>query len=159
MESSAALRVLIVDDDTDHADSLAQLVRLWGYESAVAYNAQAALELAGTQRPHVVVLDLAMPGTSGLEVARQLRQRPELEATALFAITGFADDATRRRAYECGIEAFLVKPADPVELENLLALVAAQTLARTMPLTKRTKKMRTTQPLESPESAAPKDGA
>jgi CheY-like chemotaxis protein len=155
VQPSSLLRVLIVDDHSDQADSLALLVRLWGHEALVAYSGPAALELATTYCPHAVILDLALPGTSGLEVAHQLRQRPELGATALIAITGLGDVLMRRRAYECGIEAFLVKPADPNDVREELGRIASQALVQTVPFRKkRTKKMRVLRPMDLPETAA-----
>ena len=126
----ATVRVLILDDVPDNADSLGMLVRLWGYEPLIAYSGEAALELAGRHPPDVALLDLGLPRLSGFEVARRLRQRPELEATALVALTGHADMATRQRALESGFEAVLVKPVDPAALEELLQLYAGQALAQ-----------------------------
>jgi DNA-binding response OmpR family regulator len=141
MPLALTLRVLIMDDNQDCADSLAMLVRLWGYDPIVAYGGQSALELATIYRPQVVILNLGLPHQSGLDIARQLRQRPELEATALLAVSGFNDEETRRRAAECGIEAFLVKPVEPATLEALLGQIAAQVLVGTIPMAKKTKKL------------------
>ena len=70
------LRVLVVDDDCDTADSLTVLLRLWGHEVWSAYGGAAALELATEVRPDVVLLDVAMPRMSGCEVAQRLRRSP-----------------------------------------------------------------------------------
>jgi CheY-like chemotaxis protein len=135
------LRVLILDDCRDGADSLGMLVRLWGYDPLVAYTSEAALELASLHRPHVALLDIALPHLTGFDVARCLRQRPELEMTVLVAVTGYGDEATRRRALGCGIESVLVKPADPEVLKQLLADVASHALVRTVPMAKKTQKL------------------
>jgi DNA-binding response OmpR family regulator len=153
MPLALTLRVLILDDNHDCADSLAMLVRLWGYEPIVAYGGQSALELASIYRPQVVILNLGLPPQSGLDIARQLRQRPELEASALLAVSGFNDEETRRRAAECGIEAFLVKPVEPTTLEALLGQIAAQVLVGTIPMAKKTKKLPKT---PKPEAIAEK---
>ncbi len=140
------LRVLVVDDCRDTAESTGDLVRLWGYDALVACGAQTALELAAIHRPHVVLLDLMMPGTDGFQLARALRARPELEATVLVAVTGLAGDIYRQRAARCGIEEFLPKPADPAVLRALLEQVAAQALVKTVPAAKKTKKLPLRQP-------------
>ncbi|MBY0524080.1 MAG: response regulator [Gemmataceae bacterium] len=141
VQTDSPLRVLVVDDDRDNADTLIRLVRFWGHSAAVAYSGVAALELAGTFQPNAVLLDLAMPGLSGFDVARRLRERPELDATALIAVTGYGDEEMRQRAWRRGFEWFLRKPADPAALQSLLAEVAAQVVVRTIPAAKRTKKL------------------
>jgi CheY-like chemotaxis protein len=141
MDAAGTLRVLVVDDCRDAADSLGLLVGLWGHAAFVAYSGQGALELAAITRPHVVLLDLALPSMSGFDVASQLRERPELGGMVLIAVTGLSDVATRSRALESSIEHVLVKPVDPVDLERLLAEIASQVLVKTAPPTKKTRKM------------------
>lgn len=150
--------VLIVDDNRDSADSLGALVRLWGYEPVIVHGGQSGLELASIYRPHVVLLNLGLPAQSGLDVARHLRQRPELQATALIAVSGYSDEDIRRRAAECGIESFLVKPVDPATLQDLLAQIAGQVLVGTIPMAKKTKKLPRTsiQPEAVAEPSEPK---
>src|SRR5262249_4123998 len=87
-EPSQSLCVLVVDDDHDTADSYRVLLSLWGYHTVVAYDAQTALEAARRERPDLVLLDLAMPGGDGWELARRLRAEPGLEAVMLLAISG-----------------------------------------------------------------------
>jgi two-component system CheB/CheR fusion protein len=86
--ASFALRVLVVEDSRDTADSLALLLRLWGHRSAVAYTGESALEVATTFRPDVVLLDIGLPGINGCEVAWRLRQLPGLARCRLMALTG-----------------------------------------------------------------------
>jgi len=149
--------VLVVDDNQDSADSLGMLVRLWGYEPVIAYSGQSALELASIYRPHVVLLNLGLPAQSGLDVARQLRQRPELQTSALIAVSGYSNEDMRRRAAECGIESFLVKPVEPATLQALLAEIAGQVLVGTIPMAKKTKKLpRTATPGTAVEQTRPK---
>jgi two-component system CheB/CheR fusion protein len=135
------LCVLVVDDNQDSADSFGVLVRLWGYEPVIAYNTQSAQELASIYRPKAVLLNLGLPAENGLELARRLRQRPELQTTALIAVSGYSNEDIRRRAAECGIESFLVKPVEPTALQALLEQIAAQLLTGTIPMAKKTKKM------------------
>jgi two-component system CheB/CheR fusion protein len=115
---SARLRVLVVDDHKDCADSQAVLVDLWGYEVRVCYDAATALNVAGDFRPDVVLLDISMPSGGGYEIARQLRQKSEL---LLVAISGHGDAQHKSKASDSGVVHYLVKPADPDTLEELLA--------------------------------------
>ena len=107
-----ARRVLLVDDNVDSADSLAELLRLWGHEVRAAHDASQALAVARTSRPDVAVLDIGMPDMNGYEVARLCgRGRPK--GTAFVALTGYGQDGDRRRSAEAGFRAHLVKPVDP----------------------------------------------
>ncbi len=112
-------RVLIVDDVKDSANTLAILVRLWGYDVAVAYDGVDALDVFGTFAPHTVILDIGMPGMSGFRLARLLKERGE--NVQMVALTGHGMEEMRRLAVESGIAHFLVKPADPSQLQTILA--------------------------------------
>jgi DNA-binding response OmpR family regulator len=116
------LRVLIADDNRDAADSLAQLVRLWGHDAQVAYDGASALTTAVAYRPEVVLLDVAMPGLDGNRVAGQLRVRSDISDTLLVAVSGFADEAHLTGSLKAGFDRYLVKPVDPTCLEEILAL-------------------------------------
>jgi CheY-like chemotaxis protein len=117
-----SLRVLVIEDDQDAAECMAQLVRLWGHDVRQANSAQAGLDEAFAYRPDFVLLDIAMPIMDGYALARQLRLNPRLQGCFIVAITGYGDDEQRRRSYESGINLFLVKPVDPIVLEKLLQL-------------------------------------
>jgi CheY-like chemotaxis protein len=119
-----ALRVLVVDDDRDNADSEALLLRLWGHEARVAYDAADALTQAEAFRPDVVLADLEMPGLDGVRLAERLRQRPR-PRPALVAVTGHASPDYQQRCRRAGFHYFLVKPVRPTYLGELLADVAA----------------------------------
>ena len=114
------LRVLVVDDHRDCADSLALLVRLWGYDVQTAYNGAAALEMMVSRQPNVALVDLAMPTMDGCRMARRLRQQMRFNHTLLIAITGWADQAHRLLCDEAGFDHCLVKPIDLADLEKLL---------------------------------------
>ena len=113
-------RVLIVDDNRDAADSLALLVRAMGHEVRVAYDGASAVEAARRLRPHVVFLDVVMPGMDGYEVARALRLDPQLREVRIVGLTGFGQDEDRERSRQAGIDQHLVKPIDPQFLQSLL---------------------------------------
>jgi PAS domain S-box-containing protein len=116
------LRVLVVDDNIDAAESLAALLKLRGLVVSVAHNGQDALAQALQQRPDVVLLDIGLPGMNGYEVAAALRRNAG-RGPALIAITGYGQDADARRAAEAGFDRHLVKPVDAGELELVLAAV------------------------------------
>jgi CheY-like chemotaxis protein len=115
-----ALRVLIVDDYRDAADSLAILVNLWGHDGRVAYGGEAALEMAWAYQPDVLLLDLAMPRMDGYQVARQLRRESRFKATLLVATTGYADGAHYLLGMKAGFDRYLGKPIEPTIVEDLL---------------------------------------
>jgi two-component system CheB/CheR fusion protein len=120
-------RVLLIDDDIDGAESLAVLLKLSGFEIEVAHDLEAGLRTAARQLPHVVILDLAMPGADGFEVARRLRALPGLEKTQYIALSGFGSSEDVARSKHAGFVKHFVKPADPDEIQALLTqLVAAQ---------------------------------
>jgi CheY-like chemotaxis protein len=116
------LRILVIDDDVDTAESLARLVRLWGHEVRHASTSQAGLDEACGFRPDFVLLDISMPTMDGCAVARQLRLKPHLQGCFIVAITGFGDPELRREACDAGINVFLIKPVDYAVLETLLNL-------------------------------------
>src|SRR5277367_6383176 len=96
------LRVLIVDDDRDYADSSATLLEFWGHEAFVAYDGLAALELARTHRPDVALLDLAVNGMDGFTIAERLRRQPESLDVVLIAVTGRGELEARQRSAASG---------------------------------------------------------
>ena len=123
MSAGDALRVLVVDDDQDTIDSLAMLLGHWGHQVQVAREGEAALHLAETLRPQLLLVDLAMPGMDGLQFARRLRSRPEFSKTPLIAVTGLGDPAHRQQAAEAGFDDFVVKPYSLNRLLEVLARV------------------------------------
>jgi CheY-like chemotaxis protein len=126
--------LLVVDDDVDAADSLGLLLRMSGIEALVAYSGTTALQLAVEHCLSAAILDLSLPGMDGYELARRLREHPQLADVPLIAISGHGLQEDVDRSAAEGFAAHLVKP---IELEGLLALVApmvARAAART-PLT------------------------
>jgi PAS domain S-box-containing protein len=114
-------RVLVVDDNRDAADSLVILLRLAGQDVRVAYDGRSALAEASHFRPEVIFLDLGMPGMNGYEVARLLREEPELKGVFLVALTGWGHEDDRRRSLQAGFDHHLVKPVEGKTLDDLLA--------------------------------------
>jgi CheY-like chemotaxis protein len=113
------LRVLVVDDNRDAADTLAVLVKRWGHRPRVAYDGAVALIMAIDDPPDVLFLDIGMPELDGFQLARQLRRQVRFADTLLVAVTGWADPA-HRRLWQEAFDCYLIKPVNPPLLENLL---------------------------------------
>ena len=114
--TAPAHRILIVEDNKDAADSLADLLQIFGYEVRVAYNGRDGVEAAHLFRPEVVLCDIGLPGADGYEVARQLRSEAGTAAARLIAITGYGAEGDREKAREAGFDQHLTKPVDPDRL-------------------------------------------
>jgi CheY-like chemotaxis protein len=117
------LRVLVVDDNRPAADSLSVLLRLWGYDSRVAYDGASGWDVARAYRPDCLLLDINMPGMNGYTLASRVRGQPGLEKAQLVAVTAYSGPEHVRRATEAGFDHYFVKPADPVELRRLLDMM------------------------------------
>jgi len=118
--SSTQLRVLVVEDCPDTAETLRFLLDLWGHDVRVARNGLAALAVAPAFRPDVVLLDIGLPGPDGFEVARRLKVAALTETPVLIATTGYDGAAIRRHSREVGFDHFLPKPVDLGHLRALL---------------------------------------
>lgn len=116
-----ALRVLVVDDNRDAADSLALLLELSGYQVATAADGYSALTAARGFRPEVVLLDIGLPGLDGYAVVQRLRQDPDTRSARVIAISGYGGEEQRERSRQAGFDLHLVKPVDPEFLQRLLA--------------------------------------
>ncbi len=132
LEASAggrSLRVLVVDDNPDVAESLADLVREWGHEVEIQHTAQGALDAAASGASEVVLLDLGLPDMSGYEVARELRRRlGPFSRTRIIALTGNGREEDRQSAAEAGFDRYFLKAASSHELR-----AALEELARARP--------------------------
>jgi CheY-like chemotaxis protein len=112
-------RVLVVDDNADSAETMAEMLKLWGHEVQTAHDGPGALEAARAQPPDAVLLDLGLPVMDGYETARRLRQEG-LGGKLLVAVTGFGAAEDRRRAAEAGFDTHLTKPVSPEALRQVL---------------------------------------
>ena len=125
--SADCLRVLVVEDNVDAAETMTMLLELSGHGVRTAHDGLAAVGAALDYRPHVVLLDIGLPGMDGFEVAQQLRQQPALRNVVLVAMTGYGEVAARQRSREAGFDHHLVKPADFGKLQEILAIVPIAT--------------------------------
>jgi CheY-like chemotaxis protein len=118
-EAAHPLRVLVVDDNRDAADTLAAMVRLLGHEAEALYDPQMVEAAVGRLTPDLIFLDLGMPGRSGFDVARSLRAQPNGGGMKLVAVTGWGQAEDRRRSLDAGFDQHLVKPPDLETVKQL----------------------------------------
>ena len=111
-------RVLVVDDNEDSADMLAKLLARSGHHVRTAYTGPTALDVAADCLPDVVLLDIGLPGINGYEVARRLRQIPQLGGVKIIAMTGYGQESDVRLAQEAGFDSHQVKPVDFVKVQE-----------------------------------------
>jgi two-component system CheB/CheR fusion protein len=121
IHETARLRMLVVDDNMDAAESLADLLRLRQHDVRVAHDGFTAIGIAKHFQPHVAFLDIDMPGMNGYAIAERLRADPETADVYLVAVTGLGRDEDRRRAANAGFDRHVTKPLDPKMLPVLLA--------------------------------------
>lgn len=114
-------RVLVVDDNADAAESLSLLLQVQGHEVKVVHDGPAAVDEVAAWKPHVVFLDVGLPGMDGFEVVKELRERHGESAPRLIALTGFGHEEDRQKGLEAGFDEFLVKPAGPEDLCRAIA--------------------------------------
>ena len=120
----SGVHVLVVNDYADNVESMAMLLRLYGHEVQTALGGPAALRAARANPPEVVLLDISMPGMNGYEVARQLRSMFQ-GRVVLIALTAHGFEEDKKRCVDAGFDRHLVKPADPVKVEQLIRELAA----------------------------------
>jgi signal transduction histidine kinase len=113
-------RVLVVDDNLDAVESTAAFLRLEGHEVKTVTDGAQALASLKVFDPHVVVLDIGLPGLDGFEVARRLRARGDTSHALLIAVTGYGQREDRQRAVEAGFDYYFVKPTDPREIHSAI---------------------------------------
>jgi len=118
---SAALRVLIVEDNPYSSWTLERLLQLFGCDVSVARDGVTALEQITAGKPDVVLLDIGIPEMDGWEVSRRVRQQEQGKQPVLIAVTGYSSAEDRERSQQSGINLHLVKPIDVRELRELLA--------------------------------------
>jgi CheY-like chemotaxis protein len=121
-----ALRILVVDDLADAADSLALLLRVLGHEVRTEYDGPAALVAAEQFHPHVVLLDIGLPALDGCQVAQRLRQMPKLQRACLIAVSGYGQQADVEYAHQSGFDRHLLKPVTTEHLTLILTEIISR---------------------------------
>ena len=114
------MRILVVDDQPDMADCVALLAETFGHHARAVYDGPTALALTRAEAPDVMFVDIGMPGMTGLDVAREVRRRPDLSQVRLVALTGYGRDEDRTRALEAGFDLHLTKPVSDATLRTIL---------------------------------------
>jgi CheY-like chemotaxis protein len=111
----------VVDDNVDACESMSLILDLGGYDARCVHDGPSVLQEALEWRPDAILLDIGLPGMSGYEVARQLRAHEALHGVMLLAMTGYGQQADRKRAHDAGFDRHLTKPVDPQVLQDMLA--------------------------------------
>jgi PAS domain S-box-containing protein len=127
---TARTRVLIVEDNADAAEGLMMLIEAYGHEVRVAHDGVAALALAESWSPDLMLVDIGLPGITGYEVAVRARRIEALADVPLIALTGYGKDEDRERTRSAGFAHHLVKPVDPAELRVVLKEYGAKRIAQ-----------------------------
>lgn len=115
------LRILVIEDNHDSAESMRLLLELLGHEVRVAHSGPGGVAAAKEWRPEVVFCDIGLPGMDGYETTRQLRRLPGMARALVVAITGYGQDADVERCKEAGLDGHFLKPVDLTTLQDLLA--------------------------------------
>ncbi|HZP88173.1 MAG TPA: ATP-binding protein [Burkholderiales bacterium] len=119
--NGTTLRLLVVDDNRDAADTLCVLLQMLGHETRVAYDGESALTTAEDYKPDVVLLDIGLPKADGYVVARRIRKQAWGKSTVLVATTGWGQSSDKDQARRAGFNHHLVKPVDPDALGRILS--------------------------------------
>ena len=117
----AGVKVLVVDDNRDGAETMATMLTLLGHEVYKAHDGAEAIETAERVRPELILMDIGMPQINGLDATRAIRARPWSQGTTIVALTGWGQEGDRERSQTAGCDGHLVKPVGLAELEALLA--------------------------------------
>jgi CheY-like chemotaxis protein len=120
------LRLLVVDDYPDAADSLALLLKMWGHNVHVCRTGDEALDVVSAYRPDVALIDIMLPGMDGYQLARRMQKQPDSHRMTLIAVTGLGDNASRRCALEAGFSHHFLKPLTYTTLQQILVGISTR---------------------------------
>jgi CheY-like chemotaxis protein len=123
---AGSLRVLVVDDNVDAADSLGLVLKEMNLDVRTVYDGATALRVCESFRPHLVLLDIGMPKMSGYDVARAIRMLKFCGNPTIAAVSGWGQESDKTRARESGFDRHFTKPLSETDLQVLLAEVAAK---------------------------------
>ena len=119
-------KILVVDDDADTVKFISMILTRLGYDIVAALSGQQAFELAHTEQPDLIVLDVMMPGLDGYEVARILRQDPQTAATPILMFTAKTQVDDKVTGYNAGVNIYLTKPIHPIDLQANIKTLLSQ---------------------------------
>ena len=126
MPLAGGTRILVVDDNEDGAEMLAEALTGKGYDTRVAHDAPTALRVAAEFSPDIAFLDIGLPVMDGYELASHLRKIPGLHGLRLIAVTGYGQESDRKRTRDAGFHHHLVKPVDIAALEATMTPLSSQ---------------------------------
>jgi CheY-like chemotaxis protein len=124
MDHPNGLRVLVIEDNADAAETLRDLLAMFGHRAEIAHTGVDGVDVARRRPPDVVLCDIGLPEMDGYAVARELRADPVTAPIRLVALTGYGQESDRQRATAAGFDLHLVKPVGPELLRRLLAGLA-----------------------------------
>lgn len=126
MTSPRPAKILVIDDEESNRKLLEVLVQADGHATLVASNGEAGIELAASEQPDVILLDLMMPGLDGFEVARRLKSNPLTASLPIIVVTALYDIASRQRMATWGADEVVMKPVDRWELSERISKLLAR---------------------------------
>ncbi len=121
MSTAAKIRVLVVDDNRDSANTLAMLLKISGYETQTACDGASAIESTAKFKPEVILLDIGLPDMSGYDVCKKLREQTHDPRPRIVAVTGWDADEVQNRGGDNCFDGHLAKPVDFKALQGLIA--------------------------------------
>ena len=128
------LRILVVEDTEDNRFMMRRLLEISGYRVSEAVNGQEAVHVAQRDKPAAILMDLSLPMVDGLAATRQIRQLPELKKVPIIAVSAHDTADFHAEALAAGCDAYITKPIDYVELEDLIARLVSNYKKLTKPL-------------------------
>ena len=132
-EPMKSFLVLVVDDSFDNLTMISLNLQQYGYRVATASNGEEALLIAPQIQPDIILMDLAMPGSDGLESTRRIREDAALREVPIIALSAFGTSGFRRAAYDTGFDGYLTKPVDFDRLHDLIRRLLALARTKTEP--------------------------
>jgi CheY-like chemotaxis protein len=121
VETTGGQTILVVDDMSDNIILISLSLQDMGYRVVTASNGADALNVAKLARPHLILMDIAMPQQDGLAATRRIREEAELQSVPVIALTAFDTDGFRQAAFDAGFNGYLTKPIDFDRLRSLMA--------------------------------------
>ena len=110
--------ILICDDEINIRESICYVVNKEGYSYTIAKDGVSAYEIACNEKPDLIILDVSMPGMTGYEVCKKIRETPSIENTKILILTAFGQESDKQKAIAAGTDNFMSKPFSPRELRN-----------------------------------------
>ena len=123
-DASRKVRILVVDDSIDAADSMCAVLRLFGNDAVMAHDGESAIAMVAEYQPDLVFMDLSLPTVSGLEAGKQIRNAVAPNSVVVVAMTGWGRDEDRAASLQYGFDGHLTKPVDFQQLKEIIRNVA-----------------------------------